>query len=274
MSGGLPIDAVERLQEQASRQGTNRHFFTTDLSVSEFLLSRQIGYEALGFVMGSSVYHIGWQFLPSGNWWYSSQELEILTAAHSEARHLAMNRMLQEASLLDADGVVGVRLTRDETDGGHTEFKAIGTAVRHPEGRKPGDKPFLSSLSGQELWALERGGFAPIGFAFGTCVYFQVPDWRGQTVLSSWQNAELTSLTQGFYTAREIAMERLAEEFRGTDADGVVGVDVESFADARTDAHDNLIGLIVHFTAMGTAVSRMPTRTDFDVKPVLPLVDA
>lgn len=272
-SGGLPRDAVDRLTEQAARQGTDKHFFTSDLSVNEFLVARESGYEALGLVMGSSVYHIGWQFMPGSSWWYQSGELESLTVSHSEARRLAMNRMLQEASLLGADGVIGVRLTRKEMEGKLTEFVAIGTAVRHPENRKVGDQPFLSDLSGQELWTLEKAGFRPVGFAFGTCVYFQIPDWRGQSAMMSWSNMEMTSLTQGFYAAREIAMERLSEEFRGTDADGVVGVAIENYAEPYTDDHERLIGLIIHYTAFGTAICRMPTRVDASTKIVMPLND-
>ncbi|HVT11351.1 MAG TPA: heavy metal-binding domain-containing protein [Fimbriimonadaceae bacterium] len=273
-AGGLPLNATERLKEQASRQGTDKHFFTSDLSVNEFLLAREMGYESLGLVMGSSVYQIGWQFMPSSNWWYQSGELQVMSQAQSEARQLAMNRMEEEARLLGADGVVGVRLTRRVVEGHLIEFMAVGTAVRHPESRKRGDgRPFLSDLSGQGIWQLEEAGFVPVGFGFGTCVYFQIPDWRGQNVMWSWSNGEMVSLTGGFYAAREIAMERLTDEFEQTDADGIVGVELEVFAEPRTDDHDHLIGLIIHYTAYGTAISRMPTRVDLDIHPVLPLVD-
>jgi len=274
-TGGLPINATERLKEQASRQGTDRHFFTSDLSVNEFLVSREAGYESLGLVMGSSVYQIGWQYMPSGSsWWYQSGELEVMTQAQAEARRLAMNRLLQEASLLGADGVVGVRLTRGHIEGHLIEFMAVGTAVRHPQSRKTKDgKPFLSSLSGQDLWTLERSGFYATGFGFGTCVYFQVPGWQGQNALWSWGNVEMTSLTQGFYIAREAAMERLSFEFENTDSDGIVGTELEVFAEPRTDEHENLIGLIIHYMAYGTAISRNSERIDVNVRTVLPLVD-
>jgi uncharacterized protein YbjQ (UPF0145 family) len=272
-AGGLPLDAIDRLKEQASRQGTDKHFFTSDLSVNEFLLSQKIGYEPLGLVMGSSVYNIGWQFLSNTGWWGQSGELEVMTAAHSEVRRLAMNRMQQEAALLGADGIIGVRITQAEMEGSLTEFMAVGTAVKHAQGRKPGDLPFLSGLSGQDTWNLEKAGFAPAGFAFGTCTYFQATDWRGQTAMMSWNNIEMQSLTQGFYTAREIAMERLCAEFEGTSADGIVGVEVDTQAVPYTDSHDQLQGLVVHFTAFGTAICRIPERVDINVKLTLPLID-
>lgn len=273
-SGGLPLNATDRLKEQAARQGTPQHCFTSDLSVNEFLVAQEIGYESLGLVMGSSVYHIGWQFMPAGNWWYQSGELAVMSQAQSEARQLAMNRLEEEAALLGADGVVGVRLTRGVVEGDLIEFMEVGTAVRHPKGRKRKDgRPFVSNLSGQETWQLEKAGFVPVGFGFGTCVYFQIPDWYGQGLTWNWQNMEMTALTQGFYIAREAAMERLSAEFERDEADGLVGSSLEVFAEPRTDSHDNLIGLIIHYTAYGTAVSRIPERIDIDIKPVVPLID-
>ncbi len=54
-----------------------------------------------------------------------------------DARELAMTRMEEEADLLGADGVVGVRLVFKEyaMDEGVLEFQAIGTAIRHRERR-------------------------------------------------------------------------------------------------------------------------------------------
>src|SRR5438477_2726659 len=82
--GGLPLNAIDRLKEQASRQGTDRHFFTSDLSVNELTTVSQAGYEPLGQVMGSSVYHVGWQYIPgtTGYRYYTgSLELDVLTRA-------------------------------------------------------------------------------------------------------------------------------------------------------------------------------------------------
>jgi uncharacterized protein YbjQ (UPF0145 family) len=280
-AGGLPLNAIDRLTEQAKRQGTPQHFFTSDLSVSEFMLTLECGYVPLGQVMGSSVYNMGWQFMTGGMGafsYYQSGELDALTQAHIAARHLAMNRMLQEAKLLKADGVVGFRLERRENDiePGMIEFIAIGTAVRKKDAPPLADgvMPFMSSLSGQHLWMLEHEGLDPVGFAFGTSIYFQVPDWRGRNVLWSWSNNEMTSLTQGFYTAREIAMDRLYREALAVNASGVIDVSVENNYRRYTDDHNNLIGIVVTFTAYGTAVARRDFKSEVDhVKPVLSLAD-
>ena len=80
--------------------------FTSDLSVSEYVLLGEAGFEPLGFVVGSSIYHVG---LQAGRW-SQNQELQVLTQAMYNARELAMARMRAEADHLAADGIVGVNL--------------------------------------------------------------------------------------------------------------------------------------------------------------------
>src|SRR3984885_14799316 len=80
--------------------------FTSDLSVSEYVLLGEAGFEPLGFVIGSSIYHIGVQI----GRWSQNQELTVLTQAMYNARELAMGRMRAEADALGADGIVGVTL--------------------------------------------------------------------------------------------------------------------------------------------------------------------
>jgi len=78
--------------------------------------------------------------------------------------------MEEEADQLGADGVVGVRLDigRYEWGANMAEFIAIGTAVKHREGklhRAPNGRPFTSDLSGQEFWTLLHAGYRPVGLA-------------------------------------------------------------------------------------------------------------
>src|ERR1700690_4508195 len=101
---GVPQDAMRRLAEL--RPGQPGSIFTSDLSVNEFLLVREVGFRPVGLVLGSSIYHVGLQF----GKWGQSQELDVLSQAMYHARELAMTRMEAEASALGADGVVGVRL--------------------------------------------------------------------------------------------------------------------------------------------------------------------
>ena len=146
---GVPEAGRARLQQ--NRAG----LFTSDLSVNEFLLVKQAGFEPLGLVVGSSIYHIGIQMAG----WKKSQEMTVLSEAMYGARQLAMTRMEEEADQLGADGVVGVRLDIGRYEWGQdmAEFIAIGTAVKHRDGvlhRAPSGRPFTSDLSGQDFWTL------------------------------------------------------------------------------------------------------------------------
>ncbi|HEY3821098.1 MAG TPA: heavy metal-binding domain-containing protein [Polyangiaceae bacterium] len=105
MTQDLPQHARERLAEMRKRK-----LFTSDLSVSEFLLVKEAGFDPLGLVMGSSIYQIA-PTIPTLAPGQPGCEIIDMTRALYHARELAMNRMEQEAAELGADGIVGVRLT-------------------------------------------------------------------------------------------------------------------------------------------------------------------
>ena len=56
---GVPEHGRERLAQMKGG------LFTSDLSVNEFLLVKEAGFDPLGLVVGSSIYHIGYQ---QSNW--------------------------------------------------------------------------------------------------------------------------------------------------------------------------------------------------------------
>ena len=121
-----PEAAEGRLAHTAGADGGG--VFTSDLSVSEYVLLGEAGFEPLGFVVGSSIYHVGLQV----GRWSQNQELTTLTQAMYNARELAMSRMRAEADHLGADGIVGVDLRMQMYAWGQDvlEFVATGTAVR------------------------------------------------------------------------------------------------------------------------------------------------
>ena len=124
-AAGVPQDAIKRLSElQPGKAGS---IFTSDLSVNEFLLVREVGFKPLGLVLGSSIYHVGLQI----GRWGKNQELNVLSQAMYHARELAMSRMEAEADALGADGIVGVRLDVEMKEFGAdiAEFIAVGTAI-------------------------------------------------------------------------------------------------------------------------------------------------
>jgi uncharacterized protein YbjQ (UPF0145 family) len=261
---GIPDSGRERIARM--KQEVERGFFTSDLSVDEFLLVKQSGFEPIGLVLGSSIYHIGFQQAM----WNQSQEMTVLTQAMYHARDLAMTRMEEEADQLGADGIVGVRLDIGRYDWGAdlAEFIAVGTAVKHKGGelhRAPNGRPFTSDLSGQDFAKLLRAGYRPVGLVMGNCVYHVARQGMLQSLRQMGRNVEMPNFTQALYEARELAMERMQSEADELQAGGIVG--------ARIVERSHGWGShVIEFFAIGTGV--VPTSDDHEIeKPamVLPL---
>jgi uncharacterized protein YbjQ (UPF0145 family) len=258
---GLPKDALRRLSELQGKDA----LFTSDLSVNEFLLIKEAGFHPRGLVVGSSIYHIG---LTTKSW-SSSQEVQSLTQAMYAARELAMARMEEEATVLGADGVVGVRLDVGfyEWGRGTAEFLAIGTAVSAEDGsnwKTTDGKPFTSDLSGQDFWTLLQSGHAPLGLVLGTCVYHVAHQRMFAAIGNIGQNREMSNFTQALYEARELAMERMQDEAIRLKAEGIVGVQIQEKSHVW-GSHT------IEFFAMGTAVRKLPNREIETPKMVLSL---
>ncbi len=200
-AGGIPQTAEHRLRSLGGESG---QAFTSDLSVPEFALIRRHGLEPLTQVMGTSMYHVGWQSVRSGWWGGTSQELSVLTDAYNDCRRRALGRLQQEAGLAGADAVVGVRITTARYDWGSdlVEFQAIGTAVRAPALRTPLGAA-LTNLTGQDVALLLDGGYRPVGVVGATSVYYgQLYTW-GQPIPTGawgrWGNIEMEGATQTWY---------------------------------------------------------------------------
>ena len=145
----LPQHARERLA--GMRQ---HHFFTSDLSVNEFLLVKEVGFQPLGLVMGSSIYHIGFAGRAMG------QNMEM-THAHPGALPRARARD-------DAHGGGGRRARRrrhrrraarrEPPRVGHERHRVprhrhrrASTPTRRQSWRAPNGKPFTERSLGPGL---------------------------------------------------------------------------------------------------------------------------
>jgi uncharacterized protein YbjQ (UPF0145 family) len=231
--------------------------FTSDLSVSEYVLLGEAGFEPLGFVVGSSIYHIGLQV----GRWSQNQELQVLTQAMYSARELAMARMRAEADHLGADGIVGVRLRMQNYVWGQSvlEFIATGTAVRalgtagggtQGAHRAPDGRAFTSDLSAQDFFRLLAAGAVPVAFVLGVCVYHIAHQSVMQSLRQAGRNQEMLVFTQGIYEARELALARMQAEAAQASSSGIVGVDV-AVSNHVWGEH------ATEFLATGTAIRRL-----------------
>jgi uncharacterized protein YbjQ (UPF0145 family) len=260
--GQLPTRAEERLRQLASGP---RKLFTSDLSVNELLLAREVGLTPIGQVMGSSIFHIG----VIADYKGKTGEITPISTAHREARRLALHRLQLEATLLGADLVMGVRLGERELtesergkggdDGDQViEFTAFGTAARAPWLPRRSNDPVLTDLSGQDLWALVRDGWAPCGVVFDFCRYHVFHVMYGQE-LNPW-GGEIVGATHGVEAARDLVARRVIEQATRSGAEVVVGSDID------VDAHEVACGwpgcalhdFEVDVSWFGTGIRRLP----------------
>jgi len=264
----LPGRATDRLAEMRGSGEKNR-LFTSDLSTSELLLVKEAGFDPVGLVVGSSIYHVGYQ----QSMFMQNQEMTVLTQAMYHARELAMDRMEEEAHELGADGIVGVRLEVNHKEWGNhiAEFVAIGTAIVHRNDphryKNKHGRPFTSDLSGQDFYVLLRSGYRPLGLVMANCFFPSAPTPFGSFMSTINRNTELTQYTQAMYDSRELAMERMQQEAEALGASGIVGADIHERTHAW-GAH------VIEFFAIGTAVEEI--SDDHVIEPpvlVLPLIN-
>jgi uncharacterized protein YbjQ (UPF0145 family) len=245
-AGGVPLDAIARLRRMRGEGG--KPLFTSDLSVSEFVLLKELNMEPVGLVLGSSIYHVGLQYAN----YFNNEELGILTQAMYHARELAMSRMEEEAAALSADGIVGVRLEVGAYAwaANALEFTAIGTAVKAPAGsdyRTVHGKPFTSDLSVQDFYRLHEVGYIPAELVMGTCVYHIAHAGFAQSMRTIGSNIELPNYTAAIYDARELAMSRMQAEAEAHGAEGVVGMQI-------VEKNHIWQPHIIEFMAIGTSI--------------------
>ena len=192
-----PADAALGL----AGQGGDRHkgrAFSSDLSVDEAVLLKEIGYEPCGLVVGSGVYHIGIQYAN----WSNNEEMVALTQVMYQARQEALVMMERHAAQVGGHGVVGLRLDVEMHSGPHpiAEFVAMGTAVA-ATGQRPSGV-WVSDLSGQDLYLLIRAGYQPVGLAFGACVYHVAHQAMSQVLGQTRRTSSSTNFTEALYQAR------------------------------------------------------------------------
>jgi uncharacterized protein YbjQ (UPF0145 family) len=246
-AGGLPLRAQRRLTEERA-QGSA--LFTSTLSPAETVVAAQAGFAPVSQVMGSSMYHVGFQ---STFWGYQGGELTALTQAYEHARSRALGRMRAEAQMLGAHAVVDTRFEGRGYDWADdmVEITAIGTAVRIRD-QPPPREPALTLLKMDELAKLHHAGYAPIAIAMGNCFWFEPHADCMQE--GSFFSSELPTHTRASLQARHLAVERFRHFAKHFNADGVVGVRVHR--KSKEHEHSGHIRFHTEVMLMGTAVVR------------------
>ncbi|MBC3842572.1 heavy metal-binding domain-containing protein [Streptacidiphilus sp. 4-A2] len=220
--------------------------WTSALSTGEFAAIRGVGFEPVGQVMGSAVFHVG----RSGAYWgyhdclfqgagfgfsygnvgqapiaLSGQGAPSagLVAVFEKARQTALGRMIAECQALGGDGVVSADLTMApfSAQPNCLEFKVIGTAVRARGPHRP-RRPFTSHLDGQGFAKLLASGWVPVELLVGMSIGVRHDDYRTQSQTYSWQNVEVSGWSELVHGVRADARRQLQRQGARHGGDGII----------------------------------------------------
>ena len=226
--------------------------FSTSTDGQDMYAQVDAGYDPLKFVFGNVAYSIGitsgiigaFKTLVRG-------EIKEFSDIFNKTRHLALERITAEAKKHGANSVVGIETTILPIAGvGLQEMLMIGTASHN--GALPKDEVVTSDLTTQEMWNLNKMGYAPLKMLIGTSVYSLGFVGGITSMLKSFVKGEITELSSLIYEARENALAIINKEADAIGADEVVGV--------KTYVYQIGNG-VIEFLAIGTAVKKVSGLT-------------
>ncbi|MEC5387946.1 heavy metal-binding domain-containing protein [Uliginosibacterium sp. H3] len=232
------------------RQGTERSrtpAFSSACDGQALYCLQDAGFTPKHFVFGNVAYSVGLgggflgllRSLGRG-------EVTEFSEVFNRTRHLALERIRQEARELGANAVTGIR-TSILPLAGMQEMVMTGTACTHPA--LPASAwPVTSDLTHEEMWNLANQGYMPVQLVLGVSVYSLGLVGGISSFFKSFVRGEISELTSLIYEARERALIKIGEDAREAGADEVLGVKTYVY---------NLGGGIIEFLAIGTAVRKL-----------------
>lgn len=231
-------------------------FFTTACTGQDLYCQLDAGYQPCHFVIGNVAYAlgVGRGFLGMVRG-FAGGEVREFSEMYNHTRHLALQRLEQEAMQCGANSVVDIQTQIISIGAGAREMLMVGTASSNPVLGKR-ERPVTSELTGEELWNLARLGYAPLRLLLGTSVY-SLGIARGiGAFFQGLGRGEVDSVTQLIYEARANCLRHIHEEAESIGADCVIGI--------KVFIHE-IGGTFVEVMAIGTAIKRIPgvtTQTD------------
>lgn len=195
----------------------------TGLSGNEFYCITMSGYSPGNIMMGNTVYSLGYVGgLLSNVHTTLGGEIPQYTNMISEGRRLSLKRF--EAELQAAGGAGAAGVTSEILfHPGNVEFLSIGSSLYSTSGSQPGQL-MTTSADGQELFCQLDAGFRPLRFVLGNVAY---SIGIGRNMLGSMRqlgHGEVRQYSDLFNTTRNIALERIMEDARQSNANCVVGI--------------------------------------------------
>lgn len=223
--------------------------FTSCADGQELYCQLDAGFTPVHFVFGNVAYSIGigggiggaFRSLARG-------EVKEYSEIFNVTRHLALQRIQDEARSFGANSVVGINTTIFPMSG-MQEMVMVGTASRHAAlGPEYDEKPATSDLTNEEMWNLIHIGYMPVQLVLGVSVYSVGFVGGIAAAFKSLARGEIEELTKLIYDARENALHHIMRDASACGADDVVGI--------RTYVYE-IGGGMIEFMAIGTAVKKM-----------------
>ncbi len=232
---------------------SERLSFSSSADGQELYCQMDAGFRPIKFVFGNVAYSIGIGG-GLGGMFKSMQrgEIEQFSQIFNQTRHLALQRITEEARSVGANAVVGIETSIIPFQG-IQEMVMIGTASFHPAlPAQHVQAPITSDLTNEEMWNLVNMGFMPLKLLLGVSVYSVGIVGGISAALKSFARGEISELTTLIYSARENAIAKIAADAQACGADDVVGIKTYVYS---------LGSGIIEFLAMGTAVKRIAGLT-------------
>ncbi len=256
-NGQLP----EIVKQNIAAEKAGQLPWTSALSVSDWLLLQKYKVKPLRLVMGTSYYHFGFSetFYQAFS---ASGELQQVESALYSSCELAIKRLQEEAELLGAHAVVGIKMKNRMPYTGikahEVEYTFTGTAITLEGVEKPA-KPILTSCSVPEFVKLVESGSMPVGLALGIGIYYQYGGLF-QYRKNSFRTQEFKDYTQASYHARQLAMRHLAQDAKRHGGHGTLAEQLNFRVNQipRSNDNDEQLDYMLEFIAVGTVVDSLP----------------
>ena len=241
------------------------------LTANEFAAVRAAGFDPVGQVLGSCVYHLGYTaaYQCPGAWMGGAGYTDTgryaafgpMVAALYDARRRAIARMSAECQALGGDGVVGVRLSIQRFPAGGLEFQAIGTAVSARGSNVALKQPFTSHVTGQEFAKLVMNDWIPVSLVLGISIGTRHDDYWTRMAVRRWSgNQEVTGYTDLVNRTRAGARRELAGDVARHGGEGVVVSSIDlNISERECPVTEGQRDHIVEATTIGTAITRFRT---------------
>ena len=234
--------------------------FTSSSDGQELYCQLDSGFVPKHFAFGNVAYSIGLGGGIMGSLrGLAKGEIEEFSHVFNHTRHLARQRIEEEAKSHGANCVVGIKTSIIPFQG-MQEMVMVGTSARHPGYDSTfDDVPATSDLTCEETWNMAYLGYLPIRLVLGCSIYSIGFVGGLAAAFKSLSKGEIDQMTKLVYEARENALHHIAEDATSCGADEVVGIKTYVYS---------LGSGIIEFLAIGTAVKKVPgVKTESDLLP-------